>query len=717
MNKSKEKSIPENNTPSISKKYKKKIIHIVNVCKNNMLKNKTQFPSNNDNTLTNVKKNSKINRNYLSPKNINITTSKKSNLKGRTDLRSIKNYIINYEHNSAIKFSIGKIKNMKLFNENKFINKNTNYLMNSPKYSKTIINNCQSSKSRKYVKKFKYKSKEIENNNNDKKMIYIYKTKLLKIFVKLMEDFYKKQIKRIFNIFIYKLKDKIYFFNTNKTINKKKKIYKKISENRIYDYKTRINYQDIINENNLEKYIIPNKDFQSMTMYHMNFNKKEENNNNNKKIYIPIHNRFENSNKIREKYFIKNIHSNPKYKIFDNMKIEKNPKKIEQNNGINKNQNINTQINNYYNTKNTNFYFNKINSFNSLVIEKQRPRYYCPKNNIKQKSIEKTNNLSLNGKKKINLNTPKTNMKNVFTSIENRSKKLIYRKILSKENKKKINEDNADSLVNRTEKIFDKKNNYKKYDNILTKDEDYLINYYTSIAHNIKESYNNNGDLSNDFHNYCLEDIDKPMNIIYSKNENEDDENFEKDQVKNLKQIKSGDRRLFMNFNYIKYNENMKEKDLINKNNNNLRNNILFISGINSIFILNKSESSLEKHEIKINIFLKIKIIINSIIYKYKSNFFERIKEIKFKSLFDAISEKNKKNILKKYFDVYKKNITIKDNDNKGIKSNNLNNFNNFNNKSQGKIKENIENKDEYKKKFESFRINLLKYIFCRKSM
>ena len=33
-----------------------------------------------------------------------------------------------------------------------------------------------------------------------------------------------------------------------------------------------------------------------------------------------------------------------------------------------------------------------------------------------------------------------------------------------------------------------------------------MLNYYTTIAKNIKDNYNknNNGDLSNDFYNYCL---------------------------------------------------------------------------------------------------------------------------------------------------------------------------------------------------------------------
>ena len=708
INKIKEKSVKENNTPTTSKKYKKKIIHIENANKDKIQKCQTKFPLNNNNFSTKIEKKPKVIRNYFSPQNnINLTTSKKPNLKGRTDLRTYKAHIINYEQMSGNKSSRGKLKNIKLFFDNKQINKNKNDLINSPKYSKTIINdNSQSYKNKKYVKKINYKIKGEENNNNDKKMIYIYKTKLITIFVKLMNDFYKKQIKRIFSIFIYKLKDETYFFNIKKTLNKNNKIFNNISKNRIYDYNTKNNNQDS-NANYFEKYLFFNKDFQSMTMYHMKFNKKEEDNT--KKIYIPIHNRHEDNKKIKEKYYNKDNLSNPKYKIFDNMKIDKNQKKIEEQNEIYKNQNINTQINNYYNTKNTNFYFNKINSFNSLVIEKQRPRYYYPKEIIKPTSMDKINNLSANMKKNKNINTPKTNMKNILTSIENRSKNLIYKKILSKEKKKKINDDNIESLVNRTEQIFNKKNSLKKYNNILTQDKNYLINYYTTIAH-IKDS-NNSEDLSNDFHNYCLEDIDKPMNMIYSKNQFEDDENIEKDTIKNIKQIKTSDRLLYMNFNYIKYKRKNKQKDFAYTNNNELRQNKLLISKVNSIFILNRNESELEKIEIKNNFILKLNIFINNIILKYKSYFFDRIKGIKFKSVIDEISKRQKIDNPKKFFDIQKANKKIKD----IIK--NPESTNNYYNKSNEKTKENLDKNDNYDEKFESFRIKLLKYIFCRKSM
>ena len=719
-NKSIYKSKKELYSTPMSKKYKKKIIYIENAEKLNKSKNQTEFPLNN--YLIKSEKNLKKIINYFNSKDLNVHSfnkQKKVNSKGKTDLRPPKNYLINYDQNSAIKLSRGKlknnfyypnIKNMKLYSNDRFMNKNMDFLKSTPKYSRTIINNSQSSKKKKYIKKPKYKSKEKANNDNDKKMIYIYKTKLITIFVKLMEEFFKKQIKRIFNIFLYKLKDDSYFLNLNKIYNKNKIINNNISKNKIYDYNTKINNKDI-KLDNYPKYLYPNKNIPSMTMYHMGFNKIIENNN--KKIYLPKNKGYEENFQNNEKYYDNN-HPNPKYKIFNNMKIEKNPQKIKEYNKIYKNQNINTQINNYYNTKNTNYYFNKINSFNSLIIEKQRPRYYFPKNNIKKTSPEKINNLSQNDKKVLNanFNTPKKDGNKILLSIENKSKNLIYKKITSKDNKKKNEEGNIESLVNKTEKIFNKKNIHEHYDNIFSKDRnrEYLINYYSTISHYNKDNNNNknnNDDISNEFNNYCLEDIDKPLNMFYSKNELEEDDNNEKEEIKNIEKIITDDRKVFLNFNYIKFNQKRKVKDFIYKNKKKLKKNKLFISMDISFFILNKNEKS--NYE-QINNIIKTKIayIINNKIYEYKYLFFKLIKEIKFKSLLSKIITNRKNDFLKKYFYIYKLNIKEKDNNYRKISDN-------TNNCEKEKIINGKDDKNKFEKKLKSFKINLLKYIFGKK--
>jgi hypothetical protein len=328
--------------------------------------------------------------------------------------------------------------------------------------------------------------------------------------------------------------------------------------------------------------------------------------------------------------------------------------------------------------------------------------------------MEKKNNLSVNNNKNvnINMNTPKKNVHNVMNNIENKSKNLIYKKILSKENKNKINIDDIKSLVNKTEKIIYKQNSFKKYKNVLVKDKDYMKNYYTTIAKNIKDNYSNNGDLSNDFFNYCLEDIDKPMNMIYSKNESEEDENSE-----NM-EIKTSDRRLFMYFNYMNFNQNRRRKKFIYDKKIQTKKNDLFISKTDSIFILNNYGNFFERDIIKNNFISIIEIIINDIIFRYKSNFFKRIKELKFKSILYTIFEIHKNKILKKYFDIFKDNINTKNNDNNSIKlmkDNNSDQFNYYMNESIEKANGNSEDKNKYEKKFELFRINLLKYIFCKK--
>ena len=206
--------------------------------------------------------------------------------------------------------------------------------------------------------------------------------------------------------------------------------------------------------------------------------------------------------------------------------------------------------------------------------------------------------------------------------------------------------------------------------------------------------------------------------MIYSKNEFEDDENSESIEINNLIQTKSSDRRLFMNFNYIKFIPNRKRKEFVYEKKNQINKNKLFISKTDSIFILNNYGNFFERDIIKNNFISIIEIIINDIIFRYKSNFFKRIKELKFKSIIYTIFEIHKNKILKKYFDIFKDNINTKNNDNNSIKlmkDNNSDQFNYYMNESIEKANGNSEDKNKYEKKFELFRINLLKYIFCKK--
>ena len=590
-----------------------------------------------------------------------------------------------------------------------------NKLIGIPNYSKTIMNNnnSQSKTRKKTSKKIRNKSKENSNvKKYEKNIIDIYKSKLVTIFVKLMNDYFKKKIKKIFNLFIYKIKDNFYFIYANKTYNKKNNNLdnKKIYENKIYDYNTKINYLNNYGYN-LSKPIFPYNDYQSMTMYHYRYNK---NNDNNKNICTSMNNRYEEDIIQNNEGYYNNYNSNDKYNIFKNMKIEKHPKNVLNNDFLNKNQNISNQINNFYNTKNTNYYFNKINSFNSLIIEKQRPRYYNPKNNIGYISPRKINNFSLNKKKNVytNIIKLKSNNKNDLINSVDKSKNLIYKKILSKDNKNRINHEKYDIIMNQTEKLIDKKKTFINYKNIINKNN--INNYYTSI-NQYQGDYNyNNGDISNDINNYCLEDIDKPMNMIYSINDFEDEEdNDEKNKNKIMNQNHIND-KISMKFNYVVFQPMKNGKEFIYKNKILNKKNQLTISKGDSIFFLNKYRLG---NKININsIIEKIKNILNNLIYIYKLKFFKIFKYIKFKSIICTIIENRKIDIIKKCFDVFKKYEIAKREkkiikpiqDNKDLKIN-----------TEENIENNIDIKNEtekiYSNKIELFRINILKFIFSKK--
>ena len=100
--KSKEKLINQNNTTPINKKYKRKIIHIENKNKLNMIKSQTQFPLNTKNYLSKSEKNFAKFKSFLNQKNI-IHDSVKNSKKLTTKLN-------NNEQNSTINLSRKKIK-------------------------------------------------------------------------------------------------------------------------------------------------------------------------------------------------------------------------------------------------------------------------------------------------------------------------------------------------------------------------------------------------------------------------------------------------------------------------------------------------------------------------------------------------------------------------------------------------------------------------------
>jgi hypothetical protein len=224
-----------------------------------------------------------------------------------------------------------------------------------------------------------------------------------------------------------------------------------------------------------------------------------------------------------------------------------------------------------------------------------------------------------------------------------------------------------------------------------------------SNSNEINANSNNITNISNDINNYCLDD--KPMNMIYLKNSNMDieDENLitpggnnnlnkkEKSnkniiykrnindsfEIKNLIQIKSEDKRLFINFNYCYFCYNIRNSE---------RNKTYFVfSKINSLYIpsTNKNFENVasnmnhnysfkdsnetintnlnryvKKRKLKSGV-LKLDNIINNKIFENKCIFFSGLKINKLYCIFTKIIYNLNKAKIKKYFEMYKKNIFI----------------------------------------------------------
>ena len=215
-----------------------------------------------------------------------------------------------------------------------------------------------------------------------------------------------------------------------------------------------------------------------------------------------------------------------------------------------------------------------------------------------------------------------------------------------------------------------------------------IVNY-TSDGN---ENNCNNIDISNDINNYNLEDIDKPMNMMYMKHDNDYEDNGHNDEdiddidIKNLLQMITNDKRLYLNFNYIAINK-------YNTNNKNYRfkKNKYKITKSNSIYISNSKENKnnlnnlgttnnsnnlsfnetpetinmnltkyIKKRKIKSAI-LKLDNFINDKIYEYKTIILKILKSIKFKSIIYNIIQNRSIDMLKKYFDIFKNNTILKE--------------------------------------------------------
>ena len=737
-----------------------------------MLKSETQYPlntkknysdilmSNNNNSMRN------LNFAYSSgvEKNHNNNITPKFRINNKNDIRKKINNVNesnNYENNTYDKKldvpkSENKYSNL-TFNKlghnfykptHKRINNNLeNNNSPSPNSIKININNDIKSESRytnRTYRKGNSRVKETQNNYNnsiqvnnskmketpleekeksEKNLITIYRTKLITIFVSLMKNICNKYKKKVFSEIINKIKNNENIKVQNKRFKKNKNNFYYIKKNKVNNNNLQDNSNDDNNfiksntktlftdknlpqitmyrkvtNNNYYSQFRDKKDIRSMyknnTMTNVDLSKSSSTN-----LYVPVkkRNRFNNLSKQKES-------------IFDELKINKSCKFIDNNNDIyqNRNININSQINHFYNTNNNNFYINKINSFHSIIsLEKQKSHPFISKNY----PTEYSNDISYNKNDKEE-ESKKTVRCSLFKN-KSKFKNIFYKKILPNENlqksEKKSNE-KVNVFMKRLERLCNKdKNNHNQNQTyskrrILTDGIKSNYNYYYSNYNHTLEN-NEVNELSNDVNNYCLEDIDKPTNMMYSKtniiniDDDNDDENIfneeiseESDvEIKNSMQIITNDKRLFLNFNYISLNNN----NSINSKQRKIKNNILSISEINSlcficrkktknIFIIdnNITENDIEDYSFKedsdtlrknLNKFsrkrklksglLKLENIFNNRIYEYKTIFLDLLKQLKFIFIINKITENRSIDILKKYFDRFKNIIQLEMND------------------------------------------------------
>ena len=720
-------------------KYKKNFDNNNNGNKIYLYKSETQYPfcGKKETIIENENKSMKNLNNSPGMKRMNLkymNIPKKYKINQNTEIRN-KKYLLNDDNNNINNNSLNKNDNKLKYNKyseltfNKLrhnfykpfkkesANEDNNYSNIHQNTDNNNYNNNNSQNNRYYShntnKYFNRYKMDIESN--DKKLLNIYKTKLINIFVKLMTNYFCKYIKKLFNEFIYELRQNMNNKYNNKVYKAQKltnyngnKINEDEDENKsnlYYIKKKYSNFQEN-NKNNFTKCLSSNKNYSTMTMYRNKKRNKNVLNNNDienqnininnktnieidndenikkssaKNLYIPAKNRNNNNN-----YDNNNHLSRQKDNIFNELKINKSTRLFERNPSLYQNQNINTQINNFYNTNNSNFYINKINSFSSIMIEKQKPKLIIFKNN-NQKKVDTPIDEDINEEKS-----------HIRCKIFKNNKKynnIIYKKILSSEKNSEIKNNNKNDInifMKRMERVYNKnKNNKNNEDEInqtysirrkyINQNKDININQFSTVVNytndNNESNYNNNIDISNDLNNYNLEDIDKPMNMnmMYMKNSNEYEEegiNNDENEIKNLLQIITNDKRLFLNFNYKtinKYNKNIK-----------LRKKKLFISKLNPIYIQGKNKNKnieenntsfkespeninrnvnkyIKKRKIKSGI-LKLDNFINDKIYDYKLVIFKNLKRIKFRLIIYHILKNHSINLIKKYFGIFKNN-------------------------------------------------------------
>lgn len=536
----------------------------------------------------------------------------------------------------------------------------------------------------------------ISNNNtikNERDLINIYKGKLIKIFVKFMFNFYTNHLKINFNDFITRLRG---INNFNKRYQKKRHKSNHFYDikNKYYMYKENIS-NDIGDKNpSLVKSVSSYNDYPSINKLKKKAKKFNSNivkddkylhttkddeaiKKSSSNIYIPPKKKIGSKNILSE--------TRPKKNIFNEIKINKNLFINNPNEYTNTFHNYNQYASNVNNIKK--------NSFNTfMTLTKQRPKLFL----VKNKQDKNYNTILGNIKEESNKNI----------------QPVFHKKLMSKESKDKKNNNNNNIYYKSKEKLNKNKKKHKKEiindDNLRYTPNNTLKANHNYTAFNLSDNNKINvneeniANISNDNNDYYLDD--KPMNMIYLKSSQTDvdrenlvsprsignilNKNIEDKCIKeksckieNLKKIKTKDKRIFININYVIFNSNHKRS--LNYETFKCNNNILLVCKTHSLHITaknkgiqnginnysqnynfkNNSDSvktncNRYKKENKLETGL---IIINNLINhklkEYQKTLFEGLKIIKFYNLIKNLIKKLQKILLKKYFKIYKKCI------------------------------------------------------------
>ena len=546
---------------------------------------------------------------------------------------------------------------------------NRDYRYENDEYFQIYKRNNYSNKNKKIENKINQNSLN-KDENNDKKLIKVFKKKLIKIFVLFMENFYKNYLKKYFKILISELK----VIKVNKKSILKNKINKIVNNDKTID-----NNKD--NENKEQnKNIFLSSHKKKLTLYKKINKKRNLNNEINKRyikeneeetikksssnIYIPAKNRISYDNNINNL-----LGSKTKMSIFERIKIDKSSRLIEKENKF---IDLKPKKEKFFNT-NKNFYIKKNNTKNNFNIGLKKKK----SQSSFQKHKPKMNNIN-----KIIKGKPNTEIKKNYTFYKKYTKEEKINKDIIRNNNnnnkniymKKNKKQNISKLIN-TKLLNRYATNYKIRNNfnstIFAKNDDNINIFSPDFDNN---GMNNSANLSNDVNNYCLDD--KPMNMLFLKNTNiyneeenlnrnekgknilyDRDDNFIKEnskEIKNLMQMKTSDKKLYINFNYLPF--------IDYKKNNNKNIIFLLIISKNDSFTIKAKNN--EKRKIKINIkngIEKLNNIINNCIYINKYLFFTNLRQINSIIILDKQLSSILKNRLRNIFAIFKRNFNAKD--------------------------------------------------------